>query len=466
MYEHVDFAYFRADATAREAINSGHVGEYAITKDVIVFAGDSGSIYTQGKKFGGSTNITEGTGIDVQEEDGVYTISLDTAWLTQNIKPTSTTIENPYVLPMATSNVLGGIKTGYSTNDRNYGVRVDSNGNAFVNVPWTSSNQDEPQGGGSSSSGTTKEYVDGKISELKQRLDNIVSEINWQNIFNQYGTSGGPNAGRTEDEIKGIIEQWVKSNDGTNIVWQQLTAENANGQPAWVSVVAEKANDWITGSQIQQLEDQISLIVGNFDANGDPIAGKWAGIILTAEDEHGKSVIDLAAEQVISSGQIVTPSLVSTAINAEDITISSKLTATNADINGIVRAKTLYGGHVHVLGGNTLDLSDQHNSDQIAYTYTMEYGSNIILPDPVIFDGLELRFFYPSYKEGERPSFNESPYIYYHDGNNGQIQFVNTNGYREITDKLYIAPGKLVTMQALYGDWYSTNGNVSGQSYN
>lgn len=45
---------------------------------------------------------------------------------------------NKYTLPKASSN-LGGIKTGYSdtTSDtRNYGVQLDSDGKAYVNVPW------------------------------------------------------------------------------------------------------------------------------------------------------------------------------------------------------------------------------------------------------------------------------------------------------------------------------------------
>ena len=48
---------------------------------------------------------------------------------------------NNYTLPTATTAALGGIKTGYTTNGKNYKVQVDASGNAFVNVPWTD-NQD------------------------------------------------------------------------------------------------------------------------------------------------------------------------------------------------------------------------------------------------------------------------------------------------------------------------------------
>lgn len=48
---------------------------------------------------------------------------------------------NKYILPTATAAALGGIKTGYTTNGKNYKVDVDASGNAYVNVPWTD-NQD------------------------------------------------------------------------------------------------------------------------------------------------------------------------------------------------------------------------------------------------------------------------------------------------------------------------------------
>lgn len=41
-----------------------------------------------------------------------------------------------YTLPDASNTVLGGIKTNYIQNDKNYAVKVDSSGNAYVNVPW------------------------------------------------------------------------------------------------------------------------------------------------------------------------------------------------------------------------------------------------------------------------------------------------------------------------------------------
>lgn len=49
---------------------------------------------------------------------------------------------NNYTLPEATTATLGGIKTNYTNNGKNYKVDVDSNGNAYVNVPWTDTKTD------------------------------------------------------------------------------------------------------------------------------------------------------------------------------------------------------------------------------------------------------------------------------------------------------------------------------------
>ena len=41
-----------------------------------------------------------------------------------------------YTLPTASSSALGGIKTDYTQNGKNYAIKVDDSGNAYVNVPW------------------------------------------------------------------------------------------------------------------------------------------------------------------------------------------------------------------------------------------------------------------------------------------------------------------------------------------
>lgn len=47
---------------------------------------------------------------------------------------------NNYSLPTASSTIKGGITLGYSQNGKNYPVVLDTNGKAYVNVPWTDTN--------------------------------------------------------------------------------------------------------------------------------------------------------------------------------------------------------------------------------------------------------------------------------------------------------------------------------------
>ena len=71
---------------------------------------------------------------------------------------------NNYILPKATDNSLGGIQLGYTTNEttRNYKLQTDTNGNGYVNVPWTvyslpTANKDTLGGVKSKDTGTTSD---------------------------------------------------------------------------------------------------------------------------------------------------------------------------------------------------------------------------------------------------------------------------------------------------------------------
>lgn len=43
-------------------------------------------------------------------------------------------------VPAASNDNIGGIKTGYTQNGKNYSVTLDENKKAYVNVPWTDNN--------------------------------------------------------------------------------------------------------------------------------------------------------------------------------------------------------------------------------------------------------------------------------------------------------------------------------------
>lgn len=59
------------------------------------------------------------------------------AFIEELIKESET---SDYKLPLASEDVRGGIKTGYSQNGKNYPVQVNSTEQAYVSVPWTDNN--------------------------------------------------------------------------------------------------------------------------------------------------------------------------------------------------------------------------------------------------------------------------------------------------------------------------------------
>lgn len=48
--------------------------------------------------------------------------------------------ESDYKLPLASDNTLGGIKSGYQQNGKNYPIQINTQEQAYVSVPWTDNN--------------------------------------------------------------------------------------------------------------------------------------------------------------------------------------------------------------------------------------------------------------------------------------------------------------------------------------
>lgn len=74
-------------------------------------------------------------------------------------------------VPAADSSNYGGIKLGYSQNNKNYPVVLDGNGKAYVNVPWT--------GGGTATSLSTRDgdwYLNVSSAKLQNANDENASE--------------------------------------------------------------------------------------------------------------------------------------------------------------------------------------------------------------------------------------------------------------------------------------------------
>lgn len=66
---------------------------------------------------------------------------------------TTTFTASVYTLPQATDTALGGVKIGYQSVNKNYGIQLDASGRMFVNVPWTDTTYTLPIAGNSALGG-------------------------------------------------------------------------------------------------------------------------------------------------------------------------------------------------------------------------------------------------------------------------------------------------------------------------
>lgn len=86
---------------------------------------------------------TDGTDLDILTNKGWSTLAFEFDSSNRNFKlyagDSSNPIDSSY-FPISSASEFGFIRTGYTATNKNYAVKVDSSGNAYVNVPWTDYN--------------------------------------------------------------------------------------------------------------------------------------------------------------------------------------------------------------------------------------------------------------------------------------------------------------------------------------
>lgn len=130
---------------------------------------------------------------------------------------------NNYILPKATSDILGGIKLGYTTNEtnetnRNYSLQTDTNGNGYVNVPWTVYSlptADKDNLGGVKSSSNTDSDNNKKIYHVGVNTDGIMTvNVPWTDNHNIAYLCAGNNNNSTSNEATNNGNTYLKIVDG------------------------------------------------------------------------------------------------------------------------------------------------------------------------------------------------------------------------------------------------------------
>lgn len=87
----------------------------------------------------------------------------------------------------ASDNSLGGIKTGYVQNAKNYPVSLDENGKAFVNVPW-SDNDTTYNAATTNVLGLVKQATTVEVLEENDEIATVISTVN--TLINNLKTAG------------------------------------------------------------------------------------------------------------------------------------------------------------------------------------------------------------------------------------------------------------------------------------
>lgn len=184
------------------------------------------------------------------------------------------------LLPVATDIALGGIKIGYVSNadssNRKYGVKLDDNNRAYVQVPWTDT--------------ITPEYDDSELRTLIQsqrtRIDNYINNLT--TVIQQ----------KTEQLLDDA--EWVTNNLESGETGRQIIDDvdrymRQYGVWEWVDPNDESKGRIIKTSAIEQSVDSIDLRVGAVETYKD-------GALATALSNISQTVgVDLATGQTIAN---------------------------------------------------------------------------------------------------------------------------------------------------------------------
>lgn len=223
----------------------------------------------------------------------------------------------PYVLPQATSSVLGGIKIGYQpiSGTKIYPLELDNEGKAFVRVPWVAAESSDDQGGSSE----IPEDIRVQLDSLTARINSLIDFINGQQLT---------------DKVTTIVDQ--KTGSWTTIVTDLQNCKSAiqllKDQITMLSTYEDQdLHGYLSAlsTRVSQIGATASMIASGLQY--DETTGTWAinpdvMAAVIAEVEGDSSLISLVADRVDVAG----------VLNATDLTINGGRSRFNQDGSGYV----------------------------------------------------------------------------------------------------------------------------------
>lgn len=128
------------DTTYIESVNDSKWSKYLKSEYELKLK--EGDLKSSTLKFGGSNNLElEQDPLEINNSVQGYTNYQEGDWVGKvkvNSKGLVTAVEKDPELPKATETTLGVVQVGYKENliDKQYPVKLDADGNAYVHVPW------------------------------------------------------------------------------------------------------------------------------------------------------------------------------------------------------------------------------------------------------------------------------------------------------------------------------------------
>lgn len=212
-----------ADASISVATNGGSFKVTDVTYDAYghITGSQDRTITLSESKKGTVTSIT------LTQGDGITVSSSGTAITSSGTRTIS--------LNTATDTVIGGIKVGYTTSGKNYKVQLDSNNNAYVNVPWTDNNTDTKNTAGTTEKLDTKLFLVGAASQgaNPQTYSNTNVYIGTDNCLYSNGT---------KVSVVGHTHNYLSSLPTHTHSYTELTGSGTTSNQAIVS--SGTANGW------------------------------------------------------------------------------------------------------------------------------------------------------------------------------------------------------------------------------
>lgn len=279
-----------------------------------------------------------------------------------------------YILPIASDNALGGIKTGYPSSGKTYGVTVNSNGQAYVTVDWENTQTITGVKGGAETN-----YRTGDVNITK-------ANIGLGNVENT------------------ALSTWTGSNKITSIgtlssgtvPWARLSGvPNGATKEGTVTSLTIKTTSPITGGNDTATTTTGSYTIALTDAYGDtknPYGSKTKNYVLaapstTAGNPSFRALVSADIPNLnaskITAGQFSNARLANSKVTiaGNDVSLGGSLTADT------LRESLGLSNAMHFIGVTTVEITDGSTTDPTisGSSYSTKTAGDVVLYDDAEF---------------------------------------------------------------------------------